>query len=177
MKIMGLETARSSTPSYYRDKLEKAFRIILNEDNDAVIKFIKKIKEETKTQDVVDISFPRGLNNLDKYKSSVKLYAEKTPIQVRGAILYNHLIKKLKLSNKYPYIQEGEKIKFIYLKKPNPIGENVISYFQTLPEEFGLHKYIDYNMQFETSFLKPLDNVLKSIGWVSEKRGTLEGFI
>lgn len=177
MKIMGLETARSSTPSYYRDKLMKAFKIILAQDNDAVIEFIKKIKEETKIQDVVDISFPRGLNNLDKYKNSAKLYSERTPIQVRGAILYNHLIKKLKLSNKYPYIQEGEKIKFIYLKEPNPIGENVISYFQTLPEEFGLHKYIDYNMQFHTSFLKPLENVLNAIGWVSEKRGTLEGFI
>jgi DNA polymerase elongation subunit (family B) len=177
MKIMGLETARSSTPSYYRDKLEKAFRIILNHDNDEVIKFIKQIKDETKQQDVVNISFPRGLNNLDKYKSSAKLYAEKTPIQVRGAILYNHLLKKMKLSNKYPYIQEGEKIKFVYLKEPNPIGENVISYFQNLPEEFGLHEYIDYNMQFETSFLKPLRNVLDSIGWVSEKRGTLEAFI
>ncbi len=177
MKIMGLETARSSTPSYYRDKLKKAFKIILTSDNDAVIKFIKDIKEETKQQDIVDISFPRGLNNLDKYKNPVKLYAEKTPIQVRGAILYNHLVKQLKLTNKYPYIQEGEKIKFIYLKEPNPIGENVISYFQTLPEEFGLHKYIDYNMQFQTSFLKPLENVLNSIGWVSEKRGTLEGFI
>jgi DNA polymerase elongation subunit (family B) len=177
MKIMGLETARSSTPSYYRDKLKKAFKIILTKDNNEVIKFIKHIKEETKKQDISDISFPRGLNNLDKYKNSVKLYAEKTPIQVRGAILYNHLVKKLKLSNKYPYIQEGEKIKFVYLRLPNPIGENVISYFQTLPEEFELHSYIDYHMQFQTSFLKPLQNVLDSIGWVSEKRGTLEGFI
>jgi len=177
MKIMGLETARSSTPSYYRDKLMKAFKIILTENNDDIINFIKTVREETKKQDIVNISFPRGLNNLDKYKSSAKLYADKTPIQVRGAILYNHLIKKLKLSSKYPYIQEGEKIKFVYLKKPNPIGENVISYFQTLPEEFGLYKYIDYDMQFETSFLNPLKKVLDAIGWISEKRGTLEGFI
>jgi DNA polymerase elongation subunit (family B) len=177
MKIMGLETARSSTPSFFRDKLLKAFEIILTQDNDTLINFINKVKTETKLQDIIDISFPRSLNNLTKYKGTSKLYAERTPIQVRGAILYNDLIKKLKLSNKYPYIQEGEKIKFIYLKQPNPIQENVISYFQTLPQEFNLHKYIDYDMQFDKSFFEPLNSVLSSIGWVSEKRGTLEAFL
>jgi DNA polymerase elongation subunit (family B) len=176
MKIMGLETARSSTPSYFRDKLMTAFEIILTQDNDTLINFITKVKLETRKQDVVNISFPRSLNNLDKYKGSSTLFAPKTPIQVRGAILYNHLIKQLKISNKYPYIQEGEKIKFVYLKVPNPIQENVISYFQTLPTEFKLEKYIDYDMQFSKSFLEPLNSVLNAIGWVSEKRGTLEAF-
>jgi hypothetical protein len=176
MKIMGLETARSSTPSYFRDKLFKAFQIILTKDNDTLINFINQVKTDTKKQDIVDISFPRSLNNLHKYKGSSTLYAEKTPIQVRGAILYNHLIKTKKLNSKYPFIQEGEKIKFVYLKVPNPIQENVISYFQTLPTEFNLEKYIDYNMQFTKSFLEPLNSVLNSIGWVSEKRGTLEAF-
>jgi len=176
MKIMGLETARSSTPAFFRDKLEKAFNIILTKDNDELITFINQVKDETRQQEIVDISFPRGLNNLNKYKSSSTLYAEKTPIQVRGAILYNHFVSKLKLQSKYPLIQEGEKIKFVYLKEPNPIGENVIAYFQTLPAEFKLEKYIDYNMQFEKSFFEPLTKVLDSIGWVSEKRGTLEAF-
>ena len=176
MKIMGLETARSSTPSYFRDKLFKAFQIILTKDNDTLINFINQVKTDTKKQDIVDISLPRSLNNLHKYKGSSTLYAEKTPIQVRGAILYNHLIKTKKLNSKYPFIQEGEKIKFVYLKVPNPIQENVISYFQTLPTEFNLEKYIDYNMQFTKSFLEPLNSVLNSIGWVSEKRGTLEAF-
>jgi DNA polymerase elongation subunit (family B) len=177
MKIMGLETARSSTPSYFRDKLFTAFEIILSKDNDTLINFINKVKLETRKQDVVNISFPRSLNNLDKYKGSSTLYAPKTPIQVRGAILYNHLIKKLKISNKYPYIQEGEKIKFVYLKVPNPIQENVISYFQTLPTEFKLEKYIDHDMQFSKSFLEPLNSVLNAIGWISERRGTLEAFL
>jgi hypothetical protein len=177
MKIMGLETARSSTPSYFRDKLTKAFEIILMKDNDVLIDFINKVKMETRKQDIVDISFPRSLNNLNKYKGSSTLYEKRTPIQVRGAILYNHLVKKLKIANKYPYIQEGEKIKFVYLKTPNPIQENVISYFQTLPSEFNVHKYIDFDMQFSKSFLEPLISVLNSIGWVSERRGTLEAFL
>ena len=177
MKIMGLETARSSTPSFFRDKLMKAFEIILTKDNDTLINFINHVKLDTRRQDIVDISFPRSLNNLNKYKGTSSLYAEKTPIQVRGAILYNHLVKTKKLGNKYPYIQEGEKIKFVYLKVPNPIHENVISYFQTLPTEFNLEKYIDYDMQFSKSFLEPLNSVLGSIGWVSEKRGSLEAFL
>lgn len=176
LKITGLETARSSTPPFFADKLLKAFEIIMNEDNDALIKFINKVKRETKQQDIVSISFPRGLNNLHKYKGTSGLYAQKTPIQVRGAILYNHLIKTKNLTNKYAYIQEGEKLKYVYLKLPNPIQENVISYLQTLPPEFGLDNYIDYDMQFSKSFLDPLINVLDTIGWKSEKRGTLESF-
>ena len=177
MKIMGLETARSSTPSFFRDKLMKAFEVIINKDNDTLIEFINQVRQDTKKQDIVDISFPRSLNNLNKYTGSSTLYVTRTPIQVRGALVYNHLVKTRKLNNKYPYIQEGEKIKFVYLKLPNPIQENIISYFQTLPTEFKLEKYIDYDMQFSKSFLEPLNSVLNAIGWVSEKRGTLEAFL
>jgi DNA polymerase elongation subunit (family B) len=177
MKIMGLETARSSTPAFFRDKLMKAFEVIINKDNDTLINFINQVKQDTKKQDIIDISFPRSLNNLNKYTGSSTLYATRTPIQVRGALVYNHLIKTRKLNNKYPYIQEGEKIKFVYLKLPNPIQENVVSYLQTLPTEFNLEKYIDYDMQFTKSFLEPLNSVLNAIGWVSEKRGTLEAFL
>jgi DNA polymerase elongation subunit (family B) len=177
MKIMGLETARSSTPSFFRDKLMKAFEVIINKDNDTLIEFINQVRQDTKKQDIVDISFPRSLNNLNKYTGSSTLYVTRTPIQVRGALVYNHLVKTRKLNNKYPYIQEGEKIKFVYLKLPNPIQENIISYFQTLPTEFNLEKYIDYDMQFSKSFLEPLNSVLNAIGWVSEKRGTLEAFL
>jgi len=177
MKIMGLETARSSTPSFFRDKLMKAFEVIINKDNDTLIEFINQVRQDTKKQNIVDISFPRSLNNLNKYTGSSTLYVTRTPIQVRGALVYNHLVKTRKLNNKYPYIQEGEKIKFVYLKLPNPIQENIISYFQTLPTEFNLEKYIDYDMQFSKSFLEPLNSVLNAIGWVSEKRGTLEAFL
>jgi len=176
MKIMGLETARSSTPAYYRDKLYEAFKIIMNNDNDTLINFIDKIRIDSRNHDISDISFPRSLNNLQKYKSSADLYKKGTPIQVRGAILYNDLIRKLKLESKYPLIKEGEKIKFVYLKEPNPISENVIAYFQNLPPEFNLNKYIDFDMQFEKSFLEPLKSVLDSIGWKSEQVGTLESF-
>ena len=176
MKIMGLETARSSTPAYFRDKLYTAFKIIITKTNDDIIEFIDEIKVDTREQNYLDIAFPRGVNGLDKYRNGTDIYAKGTPIHVRGALLYNHYVRRNKVENKYPVIQEGEKIKFLYLKTPNPIGENVISFFQQLPKEFNLEKYVDYQRQFEKSFYDPLRNVLESIGWQSEKRGNLMSF-
>ena len=176
MKICGMETARSSTPSFFRDKLLKAYEIIINEDNDVLIDYIDRVKEDTKKENCVNIAFPRGVNGLKKYKSSQDIYTKGCPIHVRGSLLYNYLVRSNKLSHKYPLIQEGEKIKYIYLKIPNPINENVISFFQDLPSEFKLAKYIDHHLQFEKSFFEPLKNVLECIGWKSEKSVSLLSF-
>ena len=97
-------------------------------------------------------------------------------MHVRGALLFNHHIKRLGLENKYSPIQNGEKIKFCYLKVPNPIHENVISFISSFPVESGLHKFIDYDLQFEKSFLDPLKIILEVIGWNVEKQSSLESF-
>ena len=176
MKIMGLETARSSTPQYYRDKLFEAFKIIITKTNDDLIEYIDYVKQDTRKQDYVNIAFPRGCNGLDKYKCNHDIYKKGTPIHVRGSLLYNWYVRKNKLTNKYPIIQEGEKIKFIYLKTPNPLQENCVSFFSDIPKEFNLDKYIDYQLQFEKSFLEPLKNVLECIGWNYEKKVSLLSF-
>tara|TARA_Y100000385_G_scaffold195817_1_gene202668 strand:+ start:225 stop:2714 length:2490 start_codon:yes stop_codon:yes gene_type:complete len=176
MKICGMETARSSTPAFFRDKLLKAYEIIIHEDNDVMIEYINKVKEDTRKEDCVNIAFPRGVNGLKKYKSISDIYSKGTPIHVRGSLLYNYYISRNKLTHKYPLIQEGEKIKFLYLKTPNPIHENVISFFQNLPPEFNLDKYVDYNRQFEKSFFEPLKNVLECIGWDYERSVSLLSF-
>ena len=176
MKIMGLETARSSTPAYFRDKLYEAFKIIIGKTNDELINFINVVRDETRKRPYAEVAFPRGINNLAKYRHPSEIYKKGTPIQVRGALLYNHYVKKYKIENKHPLIQEGEKIKFMYLKTPNPIHENCISFFGDLPQEFGLEKYVDYQTQFEKSFLEPLKNVLQCIGWKYEKVITIGSF-
>ena len=176
MKIMGLETARSSTPQYFRDKLYAAFKIIIGKTNDELISFINAVRAETRERPYDEVAFPRGVNNLEKYRHRTDIYSKGTPIHVRGALLYNHYVKKHKIENKFPFIQEGEKIKFMYLKTPNPLHENCISFFGELPKEFGIEKYVDYQTQFEKSFLEPLKNVLQCIGWDYEKRVTLRGF-
>ena len=176
MKICGMETARSSTPAFFRDKLLKAYTIIINGSNDDVIDFIDEVREETKKQDYQDIAFPRGCNNLGKYSSRHDIYEKGTPIHVRGALLYNWYLKKHKITHKHALIQEGEKIKFLYLKVPNPIMENTISFMGRIPTEFQIEKYIDHKLQFEKSFYEPLKNVLNCIGWDSEKTISLLSF-
>ena len=176
MKIMGLETARSSVPQFFRDRLKKAFRLIMSSDNDTVIDYIAKCKKETRKANLAEVAFPRGCNNIGNYQHPPTIYKKGCPIHVRGALLYNHYIKKHKIENKHARIQEGEKIKFIYLKEPNPIQENVISFFQDLPTEFGLEKYIDFDKQFEKAFYEPLRTVLECIGWKAERTGSLMEF-
>ena len=176
MKIMGLETARSSTPQYFRDKLYAAFKIIIGKTNDELINFINDVRTETRKRPYEEVAFPRGVNNLEKYRHRTDIYSKGTPIHVRGALLYNYYIKKHNLEHKHPFIQEGEKIKFMYLKTPNPIHENCISFFGDLPKEFGIEKYVDYQTQFEKSFLEPLKNVLQCIGWSHQKTITIGSF-
>ena len=173
---MGLETQRSSIPQYFRDKLLEAFKTIIKGTNEDVLNYIDFVKEDTRKQDPIDLAFPRGVNGLDKYKSNADIYVKGTPIHVRGALLYNYYVRKNNVSHKYAPIQEGEKIKFIYLKQPNPMGENVVSFMGTIPKEFNVDNYIDYNLQFFKSFYEPLRNVLECIGWDAERRVSLLQF-
>lgn len=176
MKVMGLEMVKSSTPAAIREKMKQSIELILRGNEDEVQKFINEFKEQFFKLPAEEISFPRGVNGLAEYSDSSTLYKKGTPIHVKGAILYNHNLKKLKLEKKYPMIQEGEKLKFTYLKKPNPFMDTVISYPNRLPKEFGLQDYIDYEMQFEKAFLDPIRIILDSIGWSTEKKSTLDSF-
>jgi hypothetical protein len=138
--------------------------------------FIAEFREEFKSLPPEEISFPRGLNGLITYSDPVSLYKKGTPIHVKGAILYNHFLKQYNLTNKYPLIQEGEKLKFTYLKMPNPFKDMVISYPGRIPKEFNLSEYIDYDTQFEKAFLEPVKVILDCMGWQAEKTSTLESF-
>ena len=146
----------------------------MSDTEEAVQKYIANFRKEFESLPPEDIAFPRGCNNIAKNSSPVTIYGKGCPMHVRGALLYNFYIKKGKLTHKYPLIQEGEKIKYIYLKTPNLFQENVISFFQTLPKEFGVDKYVDYDLQFEKSFLDPLKVILDVIGWKAEKQASLE---
>jgi len=176
MKVMGLEVIKSSTPSAIRDKMWEAIRLIVNGTQDDVHAFIAKFKEEFKKLPVEDISFPRGLNGLSNYSDSLSLYKKGTPIHVKGAIIYNSNLKKFNLTKKYPLIQEGEKVKFSYLKMPNPFKDTVISFPSRFPKEFDMQQYIDYDTQFEKSFVEPIKVILTCMGWTTEKVSSLEDF-
>ncbi len=174
LKIMGLEAVKSSTPMACREAIRKCFTIIMNEGEAEAQKFIKDFKTEFCSLPVEDISFPRGCNGINKWANPTTIYSKGTPIHVRGALLYNFYNKKNKLTHKYPLIQDGEKVKFVYMKTPNKINENVISYLNTFPKEFGLNNHVDYDLQFSKSFLEPVKVILDTIGWKHEKVASLE---
>ena len=176
MKVMGLEMVKSSTPSAIREKMKSSIKIMINGTEDDIHTFIDDFRTEFKKLPPEDISFPRGVNGLKEYSDSVTMYKKGTPIHVKGAILYNHYLKQKGLEKKYPRIQDGEKLKFTYLKQPNPFKDSVISYPGRLPPEFGLQEYIDYDMQFDKAFLEPVKVILDKINWSIEKRNSLESF-
>ncbi len=176
LKMMGIEAVKSSTPAPCRQMIKDVLKLIMTKTEDDVIDFIDECRNKFNSLPPEDISFPRTVSNVDKYKSVNSIYGKGTPIHARGALLFNYYIKKNKLTQKYSLINNGEKIKFCYLKKPNPLQENVISFIQQFPTELNLDKYVDHELQFEKSFLEPLKIILDSVGWSAEKTVNLESF-
>lgn len=176
LKMMGIEAVKSSTPQVCRDKFKQAFEIIMTSDEQTTQKFIADFRKEFSKLTPEQISFPRGVSDIDKHHDRKTIYGKACPIHVRGSLLYNHYIKEKGLEQRYEKIQNGEKIKFVYLKTPNPIRENIIAYPQTLPRELDLHRFIDYNKMFENAFVEPLSSILDAVGWDIEPKASLEEF-
>ena len=176
LKMMGISAIRSSTPSACRVKIKEAIDIIINKSQDDLHVFIEKFRKEFKTLPIEDIAFPRSVNGLKEYSDENNIYLKGTPIHVKGALVYNHLLKKMNLTKRYQLIKEGEKIKFIYLKQPNPYNNNTLAFLSGLPKQLEAEQYIDYDLQFEKSFLEPLDIILSTINWQTEKIDTLDCF-
>ena len=176
LKMMGIEAVKSSTPAPCRTMIKDGLKIMMNGTEEEVIDYIGNCRTKFKSLPPEEIAFPRTVSNVKKYHSHTDIYSKGTPIHARGALLFNYYVKKNKLDRKYSLIGNGEKIKFIYLKKPNIIQENVISFIQDFPRELNLDKYIDYELQFEKSFVEPLKAILDAIGWNVEKTVNLELF-
>ena len=176
LKMMGIEAVKSSTPAPCRTLIKDALKLMMNGTEEDVIDFIDESRKQFKKLPPEQIAFPRTASNVQKYRSVASIYEKGTPIHIRGALLFNHYVKKNKLDKKYSLIGNGEKVKFLYLKKPNIIQENVISFIQDFPNELGLNKYVDYDLQFDKSFVEPLKAILDAIGWNVEKTVNLELF-
>ena len=176
LKIMGLEAVKSSTPSACRTKIKEAINIIMTQSEDELHRFIKTFREEFKSLPPEDIAFPRSVNGLKEYSDPSQIFRKGTPIHVKGALVYNHFLRELKLTKRYQQIQEGEKIKFVYLKQPNIFNNNTLAFISGLPKKLDAEQYIDYDLQFNKSFIEPLDIILSAIDWKSEKIETIDAF-
>lgn len=176
LKMMGISAIRSSTPSACRVKIKEAIDIIINKSQDDLHVFIEKFRKEFKTLPIEDIAFPRSVNGLAEYGDASNIFKKGTPIHVKGALVYNHFLREKNLTKRYQLIQEGEKIKFIYLKQPNIFNNNTLAFLSSIPKQLDAEQYIDYDLQFEKSFLEPLDIILSSIDWHSEKVNSIDAF-
>ena len=176
LKMMGIETAKSSTPQWVRKKLTEVLQVVMNGTEEEVWDFVETARKEFRTLPVEEIASPRGCNNLAQYSDATNIYGKGTPIHVRGALLYNHLLKKKNVHKRYENVKNSDKIHFTYLTVPNPINENVISFINVLPREFELNGYVDYDMQFDKSFIEPLRNIISLIGWNVEPVASLDSF-
>jgi len=176
ISVTGLESVRSSTPEVCRDKLKDSFKVIMNQDEQAVQQFIEDFRQEFFKLTAEDIGRNSGTDNIDKYIDRTNGYKKGCPMHVRGAILYNNHLKQKGLDKKFRSVVGGDKVKYVHLKTPNPIRENIIAFPGVLPKEFALEKYIDYETQFEKVFLSPLQSILEAVGWSAVKISTLDDF-
>ena len=180
LKMMGIEAVKSSTPAPCREKIKEGLKIIMNGSEKQLNDFIQDFRKEFMNLPPEDIAYPRSVNGLSKFSDPNQMFAKGAPIHCKGAILYNHLIKKNKLSHKYPYILEGDKIKFINLRQPNVYQCSAFSFITALPTELNLHKMVDYEVQFEKSFVEPLNFITSKINWLVDRsygtQGSLEDF-
>lgn len=176
LKVKGLSMIQSSTPEVCRDSLRESIKMALIGSENDIKEYKNNFELKFKQCTIEEISFPRGVTNLTDFIDTNKIYRKGTPIHVRAALLYNHHVKRLKLDKKYPLINNGDKIKFVYVKMPNPFYEDVIGFPSTLPKEFGLDEYINYDLQFEKAYTNALEDLISPMGWNLTNKATLEDF-
>jgi len=180
LKIMGIEAVKSSTPAPCREKIKEALKIIINGDEKMLNTFIQEFREEFMMLSPEEIAFPRSCNGVKKFTGDSSLFRKGAPMHVKGAILYNHLIKKNKLSGKFPFIQEGDKVRFVNLKQPNIYQSSSFSFITSFPKELDIKERIDYDVQFTKAFVEPIRFITEKMNWLIDDsygtQGSLEDF-
>lgn len=180
--MKGIEAVKSSTPKICREAFKQIFKTLVTRHESDIQCEVSEFRARFDHEPAEKIAFPRGVSDIVKWSQRVGVngakvpYKSGTPINSRAAIMYNTLLKQKVLTQKYHAIKSGDKMKYIYLKKGNPTGENVIGFLDVLPPEFELHRWIDRDLLFEKTFLDPLQLVLDAVHWHAVPVASLEDF-
>ena len=169
IKTVGIEIARSSTPSWIRSKLKEAIPILLDKSFADVRTWFLKTKEEYMSQPVETLAISGAVTSLD-----YNIKDSSIPIGSRSVLVYNKFVEDNNLTNKYPLIPPGEKSKRLYLKTPNKFNSDTIAF--TNPSFIKEFKdYIDYDKNFEKTFISPLSIMTTPLKYdITLKTDTLE---
>lgn len=191
-KMMGIEVVRTSHPQMIRDALEATLKMVIEGSNDEVRAYVRDFKAKFMSAPLNQIAAPRGISDITKYQEQT--YGPKKfeyvlndegvtvkkkiviPIHVTAAINYNYLVNKFKLANKFEFVKNGSKIKFLPLKEPNPINSHVIGFIDDIPPEFELDDFIDKEAHFNKMFISPLETFLIYNGWTIQENTLLSMF-
>jgi len=164
-KVMGLELKKSSTPKGVKPILTKVIDCALNHDEAEVQKLLIQYRDEYDNLPLVEIASVTGVSQINKWVEEDGSLKNGTPHGARSAYNYNKLLKEHGIEDKYYPIREGDKVKQVFLRMPNPASVEKLAFMRTIPEEFGLEKYIDRDTMWDKTVISPTKIILTAIGW------------
>ncbi|ALY07083.1 putative DNA polymerase [Vibrio phage vB_VmeM-32] len=171
LKIMGLETQKSSTPPFASTSLKKSIDVILMGNESKLHEYVQHVLSEYPKQDYSEIASVISVNNIEKYSDAMGNPLKGSSAQVKASLAFNNLAKHHAAVDP---IKSGEKVQMLILKQPNPTHADKIAYpsGEVLPDDFGIDfsKWIDYRAMSQDHFLSPLQSMCDAIGWETEKR-------
>jgi DNA polymerase elongation subunit (family B) len=169
--VKGIEVVRTSTPVFCRNRLSSSLELIFEtQDVNQLTDFIKQAKKDFNKEKIESIAFPRGVSDYKKYAKSYAFYKKNglqypkgIPVANRAAINYNYLVDRFDL--KLQKVDNGTKLKFIYIKPDNMLNQNVIAFIGNYPEKFKEIFEIDYKTQFEKAFKNVIQRFFDAMKW------------
>ena len=176
LDVKGLEYKKSNFPKLFGTFFKNILEDVLkgtkqNEIDTRILNFKKRILTEIPIE---QLGNPTGVKTLNKYTERKPVGGEAftvikkgAPAAVRATIKYNDLLRYWKLDSKHSPIVQGDKVKWIYLKK-NPYNIEALAYLDfDMPDKIKefLDKFADKEKVFDTILLNKLEGFYDDLGW------------
>lgn len=171
-KYTGVEIVRTSMPAKIKPYAKRIVETLLHtKDINAVNKLLHETYDIFKTLPAEDMAFVMGIKDLEKYTGNCRGYTtgKGTPIHVKSAYFYNTLLKEFNIDTQYEEITSGDKVRYVYVEKPNKFNIETVGFKYTLPDEFKFYFKIDYDTMFDKILFASISRIYEAVGWVARK--------